>query len=71
MFHEFEDHRMEDMKEDDNPISPMQFKEKIGFESEFDIIEKGTQATVGLGNYKEILYTSLDQGSLKYGSNVT
>ncbi|PON68549.1 hypothetical protein PanWU01x14_095200 [Parasponia andersonii] len=53
MFHEFEDQSMEDIRKDDNPIFPTQFREKIGSESESDIIEKGIQTVIGLGDHKE------------------
>ncbi|PON64762.1 hypothetical protein PanWU01x14_122370 [Parasponia andersonii] len=44
---------MEDMREDDNPIFPVQFREKMDSESVADIIEKGIQAAVGIGDHKE------------------
>ncbi|PON73152.1 hypothetical protein PanWU01x14_059930 [Parasponia andersonii] len=62
MFHEFENQNMEDTKEDDNPIFPTQFREKMGSESEVDIIEKGIQAVVGLGDHKEQGMENKDTG---------
>ncbi|PON79425.1 hypothetical protein PanWU01x14_011600, partial [Parasponia andersonii] len=53
MFQEYEEQSMDEMKVDDNPIFPTQFRKKMVSKSEKNIIEKGIKTVVSLRIDKE------------------